>query len=190
MSKEINIDNEEEILKECDFDYYYDSEVCSRELCMFYNDVCNKAFMNTKFNDKQAKIDLGRIGIILNKQHKQIADLEAKLEQSQKEKELDNAFWKQECDSLQKALSEKEKEIEEINREFVQSTHDWKEIVKEKIQAKTDFAIEQLEKIINIFEPYENEEKDTILCANNGVSFLEYVEDKIKELKEKTNVKN
>lgn len=94
-----------------------------------------------------------------------IADLEAKLEQSQKEKELDNAFWKQECDSLQKALAEKEK-------------------------AKTDFAIEQLEKIINIFEPYENEEKDTILCANNGVSFLEYVEDKIKELKEKTNVKN
>ena len=84
MSKEINIDNEEEILKECDFDYYYDSEVCSRELCMFYNDVCNKAFMNTKFNDKQAKIDLGRIGIILNKQHKQIADLEAKLAEKEK----------------------------------------------------------------------------------------------------------
>ena len=84
MSKEINIDNEEEILKECDFDYYYDSEVCSRELCMFYNDLCNKAFMNTKFNDKQAKIDLGRIGIILNKQHKQIADLEAKLAEKEK----------------------------------------------------------------------------------------------------------
>ena len=183
MSKEINIDNEEEILKECDFEYYYDSEVCSRELCMFYNDVCNKAFMNTKFNDKQAKIDLGRIGIILNKQHKQIADLEAKLEQSQKEKELDNAFWKQECDSLQKALSEKEKEIEEINREFVQSTHDWKEIVKEKIQAKTDFAIEQLEKVY---------EYTADVWWVDGVSeaVCNFIDQQIKELKEKTNVKD
>lgn len=39
---------------------------------------------------------------------KKIADLEAKLENTEKEKELDNIFWKQECDSLQKTLAEKE----------------------------------------------------------------------------------
>ena len=43
-------------------------------------------------------------------------------------------------------------------------------------------AIEQLEQIINLFEPYENEEKDTILCANNGISFLEYIDNQIEEL--------
>lgn len=44
-------------------------------------------------------------------------------------------------------------------------------------------AIEQLEKIINLFEPYENENKDTILCANNGISFLEYIDQQIELLK-------
>lgn len=73
MSKEINIDNEEQILKECDFDYYYHSENCSRELCMFYNDISKQ---NTLFNKQQARIDLGRIGITLNKQAQRIAELE------------------------------------------------------------------------------------------------------------------
>lgn len=150
------------------------------------------------------------------------------LEQVEHEKALDNIFWKQECDSLQKALAEKDSRIEELesqfgyececNAQFVdcqkenerlkqQLAEKEKEIdnLQDKLhhyyeetlnkgtcgfceylrtEYKTDFAIEQLEKIINIFEPYENEEKDTILCANNGVSFLEYVEGKIKELKE------
>lgn len=44
-------------------------------------------------------------------------------------------------------------------------------------------AIYELEKIINFFEPYENSEKDTILCANNGISFLEYIDQQIAELK-------
>ena len=52
-------------------------------------------------------------------------------------------------------------------------------------QDKISFAVEQLEKIINLFEPYENEEKDTILCANNGTSFLEYIDNQINELKGK-----
>ena len=50
-------------------------------------------------------------------------------------------------------------------------------------QDKISFAVEQLEQIINLFEPYENEEKDTILCANNGISFLEYIDNQIEELK-------
>ena len=76
MSKEIDINNEEEILKECDFDYFYESENCSRELCMFYNDIQHQ---NADFNCKQAHIDLGRIAITLNKQQQRIAELEEQL---------------------------------------------------------------------------------------------------------------
>lgn len=44
-------------------------------------------------------------------------------------------------------------------------------------------AISELEKIYNLFEPYENSQKDTILCANNGISFIDYLDNRIKELK-------
>ena len=44
-------------------------------------------------------------------------------------------------------------------------------------------AIEELEKIYNLFEPYENSQKDTILCANNGISFIDYLENQIESLK-------
>lgn len=81
MRKEIDINNEEEILKECDFDYFYESEDCSRELCMFYNDIQHQ---NNTFDCKQAHIDLGRIAITLNKQSQRIEDLEAKLAQHEK----------------------------------------------------------------------------------------------------------
>lgn len=101
-------------------------------------------------------------------QRKQITDLEAKLVEKEKERELDNSFWKQECDSLQKTLvekdaelwkwstqyarayvnrqnaliaekvglqqqlAEKDKTIEEINREFMQAIKDWKALLAEK----------------------------------------------------------
>lgn len=71
--KEIDIDNEEQILNECDFDYFYNLEKCSRELCMFYNDIIKQ---KNNFNTKQAIIDLGRIAITLNQQDKRIKELE------------------------------------------------------------------------------------------------------------------
>lgn len=58
-------------------------------------------------------------------------------------------------------------------------------VLAEKDKEQNQKAIEQLEKIINLFEPYENENKDTILCANNGISFLEYINQQINELKGK-----
>lgn len=67
--------------------------------------------------DKIERYKLSDVEIISNKDQ-QLANLEAKLEQSQKEKELDNAFWKQECDSLQKTLVEKDKEIEKLTEEL------------------------------------------------------------------------
>ena len=78
MIKEIDIDNEDEIIKECDFDYFYESEECSRELCMFYNDILRQT-TNENFNYREAIIDLGRIAITLNRQYKRIVELEEQL---------------------------------------------------------------------------------------------------------------
>lgn len=72
--KEIDINNEEQILKNCGFfDYFYNCEECSRELCMFYNDIVKQ---KNNFNTRQALIDLGRIAITLNQQPKRIKELE------------------------------------------------------------------------------------------------------------------
>ena len=72
--KEIDINNENEILEKFDFNYCYDSEKCSRELCMFFNDI---SMDNRKALDKrQAFIDLAIIAITLNRQDKRIKELE------------------------------------------------------------------------------------------------------------------
>ena len=92
-------------------------------------------------NQSQDFMSINAICRRLNQQDAKIADLEAKLAESEKEseeyvmsaieryvdltnrlaekekeRELDNSFWKQECDSLQKTLAEKEKEIEILNK--------------------------------------------------------------------------
>ena len=150
---------------------------------------------------------------IIKDQSKQIADLEAKLAESEEKKEsyrLQNeqhhlqllqfysrlgveAFG---ADIHEKALetlmimkeqlTEKEKEIEELKLKLDIRAISLQNFNIERMQAnqnKISFAVEQLEQIINLFEPYENEEKDTILCANNGISFLEYIDNQIEELK-------
>lgn len=55
--------------------------------------------------------------------------------------------------------------------------------IRQLKQSQKQLAISELEKIYNLFEPYENSQKDTILCANNGISFVEYLENQIKSLK-------
>ena len=65
-------------------------------------------------------------------------------------------------------LYERNKELREENQQLKQS--------------QKQLAIEELEKIYNLFEPYENSQKDTILCANNDISFIDYLENRIKEL--------
>lgn len=97
---------------------------------------------------------------------------------------------KEEIERLNKQLAEKDKEIEKyrnanmiiVGRRGQGKKHLMQIKIKELQNQK---AIEQLEQIINLFEPYENEEKDTILCANNGISFLEYIDNQINELKGK-----
>ena len=81
--------------------------------------------------------------------------------------------YEYQIEELKQKLAEKEKEIE------------YQESMKIlAVENQNKNAIEQLEQIINLFEPYENEEKDTILCANNGISFLEFIDNQIKQLKE------
>ena len=111
------------------------------------------------------------------------------------DKEADWLKGNRNYDQLKQQLAEKEKEIENLNNRILISQLQAPEEQRLKIigssccqynpkQDKISFCIEQLEQIINLFEPYENEEKDTILCANNGISFLEYIENQINELKE------
>lgn len=79
--KEIDINNEKQILAKCDFDYYYDSEECSRELCMFYNDITRWG-QGKVFDKTRARIDLGRIGITLNRQAKEIEELKKQIQEN------------------------------------------------------------------------------------------------------------
>ena len=116
---------------------------------------------------------------------KYVSDLEAKLEQLQKEKELDNSFWKQECDSLQKALAEKEKEIEEIthkNSRLIQGIF-WGnglQFSHEVKKAKTDFAIEQ---ILDIKEKsFGTRETKLVFDIPPVQDVFDNIESKLKEL--------
>ena len=119
----------------------------------------------------------------LNKCEKKYFDIQKQLAESENqcreckhlnkkiELNIKNKLMAENCE-LQKQLAEKERQLEKqalFHRKSI------KELQNQK-------AIEQLEQIINLFEPYENEEKDTILCANNGISFLEYIDNQINQL--------
>ena len=57
----------------------------------------------------------------MGEKDKKIVELETKLAKSEKERELDNSFWKQECDSLQKQLHDLPKKIvEEVEKNFTE----------------------------------------------------------------------
>lgn len=71
-------------------------------------------------------------------------------------------------DDIVDLLEEKDQQIVELQKQLKQS--------------QKQFAIKELEKIYNLFEPYENSQKDTTLCANNDISFIDYLENRIKEL--------
>ena len=91
-----------------------------------------------------------------------IKDLEAKLAES--EEKYEN-LWKWSFQELQKAqqqLAEKDKTIDEINKEFVQAIKDWKSLVEQK-----DKEIGRLEQQLK--------EKDTDLSlASNEIDTLKH----------------
>ena len=144
---------------------------------------------------------------LLNKEiyELKIANLEAKLEESEKKHLIDEKEWQDYCAfkhiepqikgcldrerEYEKQLAEKDEEIAYLTKQVKKFNNEAQKYFEDAYcndfhnQDKISFAIEQLEQIINLFEPYENEEKDTILCANNGISFLEYIDNQIEELK-------
>ena len=70
-----------------------------------------------------------------------------------------------------------------IQTEMISDDNDYQEEIRQLKQSQNQVAISELEKIYNLFEPYENSQKDTILCANNGILFVDYLENQIKSLK-------
>ena len=110
----------------------------------------------------------------ISEKHKdnKISDLEAKLAKSEKERELDNSFWKQECDSLQKTLVEKDKEFEKLNAcvDFYKSYYISfnKKVIDELEKVKSAFGLinSKLDKVETIKE------------------YIHYIDHQIKQLKE------
>lgn len=147
--------------------------------------ICNKCY------DGMFKSSDAIIRSLTNK----ISDLEAKLAKSEKERELDNSFWKQECDSLQKTLVEKDKEIEKLTEElddknfckdFVDLYTENKlktQLLNENWKDKISFAVEQLQYLID-------EEFEVVYINDyNSEAKIEYVpcekiENLIKQIKE------
>lgn len=204
--------------------WYCNNELTSGDSPKHFG-ICNKCY------DKMFKSGDTIIRSLTNK----ISDLEAKLAESEKDKQFyffENGEKGLKIRELKQQLAEKDKAIENwqtIYESVVQTCHNDKEEIerlnkrletqeniitnlvednrasqewyrkqleeKDKeieyqesmkilaVENQNKNAIEQLEQIINLFEPYENEEKDTILCANNGISFLEYIDNQINELK-------
>lgn len=137
----------------------------------------------------------------ISEKHKdnKIANLEAKLAKSEKERELDNSFWKQECDSLQKTLVEKDKEIENLTEElddknfckdFVDLYTENKlktQMLNENWKDKISFTIQQLEKVKetlmqNADEIGEEYKEDYFMISLGNIKNI--IDNQIKQLKE------
>ena len=135
-----------------------------------------------------------------------ISDLEAKLAEKDAERELDNSFWKQECDSLQKTLADKEKEIENLTEElddknfckdFVDLYTENRlktQLLNENWKDKISFTIQQLEKVKELcrekFNWWENSEWEGNIYDKSDVSNAYFdieanIEEQINELKGK-----
>ena len=93
-------------------------------------------------------------------------------------KDLMAVIWK-----TKRERANKGREVCKVNNEVVQYKKRIAKLEEQLKKSQNQKAIEELEKIYNLFEPYENSQKDTILCANNGISFIDYLENQIESLK-------
>ena len=205
--KEIDINNEEQILKECSFDYFYNCEECSRELCMFYNDIFKQ---ESNFNTRQAIIDLGRIAITLNQQDKRIKELEKKLDNARQKdiiirqncrqgyikdlEEMNNL--REENQQLKQQLAEKDEEYQSFKKIADENVNYLKNRILEETknynQDKISFALEQLEQLKKLcqekFNWWENSEWEGDIYDKSDVSNAYFdieanIDNKIEEIK-------
>lgn len=147
--------------------------------------ICNKCY------DEMFKSSDTIIRSFTNK----ISDLEAKLVEKEKERELDNSFWKQECDSLQKTLVEKDKEIEKLTEElddknfckdFVDLYTENKlktQMLHENWKDKISFCIERLDKVKELLLEKCGETYSKTYCGIDE-DIEEIIGNQIKQLKE------
>ena len=134
-----------------------------------------------------------------------IADLEAKLAESEKNVEFyqerySNATTsaygadliaknvqsrlEEEIRELKQQLAEKEKEIDEINKAWAQSVHDWKELCKNKDQDKIFFAVEKL-KETKIYVDSQHFMSARYKCEKKVYADIwNFIDQQIKQLKE------
>lgn len=118
--------------------------------------------------------------------------LKQQLAEKDAERELDNSFWKQECDSLQKTLVEKDKEIAKLTEElddknfckdFVDLYTENKlktQMLHENWKDKISFTIQQLEKVKSAFGLI-NSKLDKVETIKE---YIHYIDHQINELKE------
>jgi len=166
--KEIDINNEEEILKECNFDYFYNCDDCSRELCMFYNDILKQK--EPEFDKRQALIDLMRIAITINKKSNRIKDMGCEIEKYKNDYENSS--------KLEKLMS----------KERQYCLDNWRASEQDKIS----FCIEQLNKVKELckkkFAWWENSEWEGNIYDKSDVSNAYFdieanIDNQIEELK-------
>ena len=195
-------------------------DVCGREVfsCTFVNGMkfCAKCYQETfgetdkdrKLANLEAKLaeyekfmkdnewnSIEEMQETLNKCEKEYFDIQNQLAEKEKERELDNSFWKQECDSLQNTLVEKEKEIDNLydrlnsKQKFYEMSleKDYKEYLsrldkleKQCDKDKSSFTIEQLEKVKSAFGLI-NSKLDKVETIKE---YIHYIDHQINELKE------
>jgi hypothetical protein len=129
-----------------------------------------------------------------------IANLElANKEQQRLDALNDNKYYKNMCLELTEQLAEKEKEIEAINKEFIQSIKDWKSLVEKKNKDIVELeehdklfhnqlAIAELEKVKEFINkhivPIVSVNYKRVAVAND---LFDQIDQQIKELKGETN---
>lgn len=139
--KEIDINNEEEILKECNFDYFYNCDDCSRELCMFYNDILKQK--EPEFDKRQALIDLMRIAITINKKTKRIVEMGVEIDKLETQSIIDVDhidYHQNEYLRVKDQVKEKDEKISLLKQELSDKESKWAKF-------SVEFSIEQLKKV-------------------------------------------
>ena len=152
----------------------------------------------------QSLMDKTLCCIRLNEQDARIKELEEEnqqlkqqLAEKEKGRELDNSFWKQECDSLQKTLVEKDKEIDNLydrlnsKQKFYEMSleKDYKEYLSrlDKLEKQCDkdkisFTIGELEKVKSAFGLI-NSKLDKVETIKEHIHYIDHQINELKELK-------
>lgn len=145
-------------------------ELISGEIPEFNYGMCDKCYKDYQCKQYPFKKGIYDMQEEIKQLKQQLAEKDIRIE------ELECQFaYECECNmqlvDLQKQLEEKQKTIDEINKEFVQAVHDWKALCKKK-----DKEIEMLKHTLNL---YNLRHKGSVLPNVNQLAIQEL--EKVKE---------